>query len=173
MKTLVVTVLAILSFGIITAQETPVVLEDVVVSSKNQKFLNAVQDDYTPDVAREMEALAARYELNQPHTPYYLTHLDNITETDYVVEFFSTKGYMYALYDENGDISVCSERYKDISLPKPVRDQVYNENEGWQIDKNQYKSVFKNDKLIKKEYKMHLSNGNDSRVVVVDVHNRN
>ncbi|WP_224490391.1 hypothetical protein [Robertkochia flava] len=167
MKTLVVSMLAILTIGIVTAQEVPVELEDVVVSAKNEKFLSTVQDEYTPDIARDMEALAARYDLE--HNPFSLTHITNITQTDYVVEFISNKGYMYAVYDENGDISVCSERYKNIAIPKPVRDQVYNENTGWQIDKNQYKSVFKDDQLIKREFKMYLKNGDNNKVVIVDL----
>lgn len=170
MKTLVLSVLAILTFGIISAQEVPVVLEDVVVSAKNERFLNLVQDENTPEYARQMEAIAARYDFEPVN--YKLTHLNNITETDCVVEFFTNKGYMYAVYDEEGDISLCSERYKNISLPKSIRDQVYKENQGWLIDKNQYKSVFKDDQVIKKEYKMHLKNGNDSRVVVVNLHDQ-
>lgn len=167
MKTLVLSVLAILTIGFAAAQETPVELEDVTVSSKNAKFLNLVQDEHTPTIAVDLQAEAATYDLMR--SPIYR----GSGKSDYFVEFQSDKGSMYTTYNREGEITRCMEKYNDIALPKAVRDQVFEDHKGWGLADSEYSSLYKNSKIAKREYRVKIKNGKSSKVITVDLNEEN
>ena len=166
MKTLVLSVLALLSFSIIVAQETPVELEDVTVSSKNNKFLDLMQDEYTPSHAVELQAEAASYDLIR--SPYYR----GSGKSDYFIEFKTDNGSMYTTYDNKGAITRCQEKYRDIALPKAVRDQIFEQYDGWELDGNQYATLFKDAAVSKRIYKVKIKKGDDKKVVTIDLNDQ-
>ena len=167
MKTLVLSVLAILGMGLATAQETPVELEDVTLSSKNAKFLNTVKDENSPDFAIELQLHAAHFDLLR--SPYY----EGDVPCDYLIRFQTAQGNMYATYNEKGDIIKCLEKYNDVVLPNELRQEVIQDHRGWRLDDSQYTSVYKNERLLKKEYKVKLKNGDIKKTVIVDLRNHN
>lgn len=163
MKTLLIGALAILGLGIVSAQETPVELEDVTVSPKNSKFLHAMQDDYTPNHARDMEMMAASYDLI--HSEYYR----GSAKSDYFIEFKSDKGSMYTTYDKKGEITKCQEKYKDIALPVEVRNEIIKDNPGWELTGCEYTTLYKDDEVYKKIYKVDLKKGRNKKIMIIDL----
>ena len=163
MKTLVLSVLAIMGVAIVAAQETPVELEDVTVSAKNSVFLNKMQDEYTPNHAIDMQSKAASYDLI--HSEYYR----GSTKSDYFIEFKSDKGSMYTTYDRKGEITRCKENYKNVALPVEVRDEILKDNLGWELVGSEYATLYKDDEVHKKVYKVHLKKGADKKVMIIDL----
>ncbi|WP_224490392.1 hypothetical protein [Robertkochia flava] len=163
MKTLVLSALAILGIGILSAQETPVELEDVTVSPKNSTFLHAMQDEYTPNHAIKMQNKAASYDL------IHSEHYRGSAKSDYFIEFKSDKGSMYTTYDRRGEITKCQEKYKDIALPVAVRDEILKDNLGWEYRGCDYTTLYKDDEVFKKIYKVTLKKGRDKKIMIIDL----
>ncbi|WP_224482862.1 hypothetical protein [Robertkochia aurantiaca] len=165
MKTLMTAVIAFLLTGAIYAQETAVELEDVTVSAINDQFLRLVNDDYTPEVAKEVQLQAAMYDLFR--NAQYRISARPLT----FAEFTCSNGSMYTNFNHDGKIVSCRERYKDVVLPLSIREMVFEDHDGWSLEKNQYQSFFKNDELIKREYQVSLVRGKEKKTMTIDLKN--
>lgn len=163
MRAFIISALALFSFGIISAQETTVTLEDVTVSAKNDKFLKAMQDEHTPGMASELQAQAANYNLIE--SAFY----KGSTKSEYHLEFKCDKGSMYTTYNSKGQITRCMEKYTDVLLPETIRDQILDQYKGWNVTNSQYSSLYKKNELRKKKYRITLKNGNQTKVVTIDL----
>lgn len=163
MKTFIISALAVFTFGILSAQETTVTLEDVTVTSRNAKFLNVMQDDHTPSMALELQAKAASYNLIE--SEFY----KGSTKSEYHIEFKCKNGSMYTTYNSKGVITRCMEKYTDVLLPESVRDQILEKYQGWSVENSQYSSLYKKNKLNRKKYRVLLSNGDQSKVIEIDL----
>lgn len=166
MKTIILSAIALMSFSLIVAQETPVVLEDVTVSSKNARFLHLMQDENTPNHALELQSVAANYDLIRSR--YYRGGAQN----SYFIEFQTDNGSMYTTYNKKGAITKCHEEYNDIALPKAVRDEIFRDHPGWILDDTRYSTLYKNNDISKRIYKVKLKNGQNKKVVTIDLDQR-
>ncbi|MBL7473476.1 hypothetical protein [Robertkochia sediminum] len=163
MKTFIISALAVFSFGILSAQETTVTLEDVTVTSKNSKFIKAMQDDNTPQMALELQAKAANYDLIE--SEFYR----GSTKSEYHIEFKCKRGSMYTTYNSKGEITRCMEKYTDVLLPESIIDKILEQYQGWDVKNSQYSSLYKKNKLNKKKYRILLTNGDQNKVIEIDL----
>ncbi|TYP99056.1 hypothetical protein C7447_102374 [Tenacibaculum adriaticum] len=139
-----------------------IVLSEVDLTAVNYKYINAVDSKDAAIPVKLLEEKAATYDIKK--TELYSDEYDT-----YQVSFYIPDGIVVAAYDKNGKIIRTIERYKDISLPKAVRDAVYKRFPGWTITKDVYKVSFHIDKdEAKKTYKFKLENGDKTLRVKTD-----
>ncbi|THD67851.1 hypothetical protein E7Z59_09380 [Robertkochia marina] len=163
MKTVVLSLIALFSFSILIAQDKPVELEDVEVRAKNSHYISSMQDEYTPNHAVKMQNRAATYDLI--HSELYRGG----TKSEYFIEFKSDKGSMYTTYDKTGEITKSRENYRDIALPVEVRDEILKDNIGWELKGTEYATLYKDEAVYKKVYKITLKKGKDRKIMIIDL----
>ncbi|MGC1630852.1 MAG: hypothetical protein WA749_01950 [Gelidibacter sp.] len=86
----------------------------------------------------------------------------------YSVELRSSKGFMLASYDGEGNLISTRQNFKNILMPRHLRLQVYNSHKGWNLNKNKYIASTKGIVLDKAVYKLTLKNGNQKRNITLD-----
>ncbi|TDQ31571.1 hypothetical protein [Zeaxanthinibacter enoshimensis] len=128
-------------------------LAGVTVRPLNLTYINAVQDEHTPESVRTLENEVARYNIRE----------SEVFKHDfeaYEVVFEQTHGSIIATYDQKGKIISSLERFKNVSLPFHIRNAVYTKYPEWSIEKDVYLvSYYEDEPVIKKSYRLQLKNG--------------
>jgi len=141
------------------AQET---LPEVRIVSLNYKYYKSVSDTSAAQPVRMLERMAASYDLKS--ADFYEEESDN-----YFVSFYIPQGQVLAFYDKDGKVIRTVEKYKDVALPKPVRDAVANRYPGWAVLKDIYLvNYYSNTEEARKIYKLVLENGSKRLRVKMD-----
>ncbi|NNF19906.1 MAG: hypothetical protein HKN61_09005 [Flavobacteriaceae bacterium] len=154
------------------AQETPsigaklpigaVELAGVTVKPLNLTYVNAVQDDHTPEQVKALENEAARYNIRE-------SEVFNHDFEAYEVVFEQSNGSIIATYDQKGKIISSLERFKNVALPYHIRNAVYNKYPGWSIARDIYLVTYYVDTpVIEKFYRLQLKNGNKKMLIRCD-----
>lgn len=101
----------------------------------------------------------------------FIAFLDAVTNKDefdeYLVTFKTSKGFLEALYSDEGEMVSTYQRFQDILLPSAVRNQLYLENKDWTMVSNKYVASGKSDRIDKEVYKIKLENGNKRKTVKI------
>ncbi|WP_339627902.1 nicotinate-nucleotide adenylyltransferase [uncultured Maribacter sp.] len=140
----------------------PVELSEVVVYATNYKYLHSLaSEEPAPVPVQMLERKVAAFNLKD--SEYYQDDYDL-----YHVNFYIPEGTILAAYDKDGKIIRTAERFKDVSLPKSVRNAVVNRFPGWTITKDIYLVYYHEDKGVNKKYKIKLENGDKVIRVKVD-----
>ena len=95
--------------------------------------------------------------------------MDPKSEAPFEVIFKASNGDLIALYNNDGKIKSAREKFQNVTLPMSIRKQVFASNGEWTMDRNQFFSVYREDKLVKKRYKVFLSNGEKRKKVIIDL----
>lgn len=134
-------------------------LPEVVVTAANYKYLNAVD-------TREVEAQPVNM-LERYAAAYDIKSADFYEEVNdkYFVSFYIPEGKILAAYDQDGTILRTVERFKNIALPKAIREEVTLRYPKWAITKDAYVVNYHNEGTITKVYKLLLEKG-DQRMRV-------
>lgn len=83
------------------------------------------------------------------------------------VSFISRKGFLKARFDKDGYLLSTVQQFKNIALPRNVREQLYNENKGWSMVKNKYIASGKGAEIDKQKYRIRLSNGDQNKNITI------
>lgn len=90
----------------------------------------------------------------------YIELQDNI-EGDLIVTAKSSKGYMTATFNEDGEMIKNYQKFKDIALPYHIRNQVYSQNKGWTITSNKYIASGLGEQIDKQKFSVKLQKGKE------------
>jgi hypothetical protein len=166
MRTLV-TILAVsltlISYAQQNNNQRPTIdLDDVLVTA-NLSYLNTVQDESTPATAKRLQQEVATYSV-QANSDF-----DKSVKQPFEMIFKNAYGTIDAFYDASGKVIESYEKFKNILLPGPIRDQVFRENLDWEMISNQYVSDYSGDNLIKRSYKVRLQNGKHKKDVIINL----
>jgi len=139
-------------------------LDDVVISPLNISYLNTVKDENTPQVARQLENKAGRFDITE--SPVF----DRNFEAYEVIfnENSENKGRIVATYDNKGKILSSMERFKDVALPPAVRNSVYKSYPGWTILNDTYLVSYYENRAVKKTYKLKIKKDNTKKTLRLD-----
>jgi hypothetical protein len=97
-----------------------------------------------------------------------LSSVNNADDFDeYLVTFKSNKGYLEAVYTNEGNLVKTHQVFKDKLLPLDLRRQVFTNYQGWTMVSNKYVASGKLDRIDKEYYKIKLENGNKSRNIKI------
>lgn len=140
-------------FGIALQTFGQKILPEITVTASNYKYLNAVNPEVQAQPVNMLQQYAAAY--NVKGAEFYEEEYDN-----YFVSFYIPEGKILAAYDKDGTLLRTAEKYKDVALPKHVRDAVTKRFPQWNISTDAYLvSYYSKENVTKKVYKLVLQNG--------------
>ena len=142
-----------------------IILEPVTIKPLNLSYLKEVQREDTPEFAINLQNEAARYDITE--SPIF----DKEFEA-YEVIFRSkndeSSGLITATYDSKGKIMSSIERYKNVLLPRTVRDVINEKYPGWIIYKDIYLVTYRDDKKSKQVFKVQLRKDGEKKNLKLD-----
>lgn len=150
--------LLLLGFSIHIYGQTEEKLREVVIRATNYKYLNKVDLASAAIPVALLQEKAAAF--NVKDSEYYSDFYDT-----YEVTFYIPDGYLLAAYDKNGEILRTIEKYKNVTLPKEVREAIALKYPKWHCKKDVYLVNYHDEKGVNKKYKITLENG-DNRIKV-------
>lgn len=165
MKALVLGILLLSLTGLGYAQKLDVervMLADVKISTLNNDYLHAIQDDKTPLDLIGVQKLIASYDVKD--ASFYKPE----NET-YEVYFKTKKGKSTVYYDADGKILKSHEFYSNVQVPPEIWKEIYRDNEGWLMVKNKYSSTYSDSEIRNRRYKVFLSDGDQTKKVVLNI----
>lgn len=166
MKKVFINLLAICTAAVGVAQTNgdgqTVTLKGVTVKPVNLSYLNAVLDERMPESVSDLENRAARYDVTT-------SEVYNENFEAYEVMFEQSNGTIMATYDHNGRIMESLERFKDITLPLNLRQQIAKQHPGWTIHSDIYLVSYYYDKGVDKSCKIQLRKGKQKKNVKINL----
>lgn len=135
-------------------------LPEVEITTVNYKYLNTVDTEDTALNVKMLQKKVAMYNIKD--TELYSDDYDT-----YEVSFYIPDGKIVAAYDKNGKITRTIEKFKNVKLPKAVRESVFKRYPGWALAKDIYRVTYHKDNA-KKVYKVTLKNGDKTIRVKTD-----
>ena len=131
-------------------------LEGVVLKPPNFEYLASVQGKHTPATVKVLERKAAYYDVKE--SPVYDDSYDA-----YEVFFSHSDGRVIATYDKDGQIVKSFEKFKDIPVPAPIRNTVYETFPDWTISKHTYVVSYYRNRSIEKTYHFQIRKGKEKK----------
>ncbi|MDZ7612626.1 MAG: nicotinate-nucleotide adenylyltransferase [Flavobacteriaceae bacterium] len=136
-------------------------LGEVDLTAVNYKYLAAAGTKNAALPVGYLQKHIAEYDVKE--SEFYTDDYDS-----YKVTFFIPDGQAVAAYDKNGNILRTIEKYKDVTLPRPVLESVAKQYPKWSIYKDVYGITYHQDKGAKKTYKLTLLNKDKKIKVKMD-----
>lgn len=157
--------LANLSFSQSSNEIEEVQLADVVISPLNLSYLNAVHDENTPKVVKQLESKVAKFDITE--SPVF----DKQFEAYEVIfkDATNNSGRIIATYNSEGKILKSFEKFNDVTLPSAVRNAIYKEYPGWIIHSDTYLVSYYLNEDIKKVYKLKIKKDDEKKTLKIDV----
>ncbi len=136
-------------------------LDDILLSNVNMDYLEKVQDKTISEPVRLLENKASRFNVTK------LPEFDGRKESFKTI-FKGSKGFIIAIYDNNGKILTTLERFRDVKLPRPVITTVLKKYPKWTFWKNSYFVSYHSDKGAQKVYRVQVRKGNMKKSLKID-----
>ncbi|MDO1513909.1 nicotinate-nucleotide adenylyltransferase [Maribacter confluentis] len=137
-------------------------LSEVTVFATNYKYLSDMNTKKEVSIPVELlQRKVAAFDVKE--SEFYQDDYDL-----YQINFFIPEGTILAAYDADGKLVRTAERFKNVNLPKAVRESVYERFPGWTITKDIYLVNYQEAKGANKKYKLKLENGEKVVRVKVD-----
>ena len=138
-------------------------LKGVVITAPNYTYLNKVFDKNTPNRVRQLELEAAKYNINDD--PGY-----DSSFKEYEVVFRQDNNRIKAIYDKDGEIINCSEKFSNVKLPENIlSSNIFEDNNGWTLHKDTYLVSYKKGMDVKKVYKVQLRKGKQKKNFTINM----
>jgi hypothetical protein len=150
-KKIGVTALFALGFGLAAAGQD--LLPEVRMVALNYKYLKSVTDTNAAEPVKLLQRRAATFDVKS--SEFYEDDAEG-----YFVSFYIPAGQILAFYDQNGKMVRTAEKFKNVMVPKAVREAVNQRFPGWTISEDVYLVNFVGAPNDSKVYKMLLQNGN-------------
>ena len=126
-----------------------------------------VFEDYENGIVKVKEKFATQFQANAIgflkenfDVLRFLESQDGISG-DVTVTATSTKGFITATFNEDGEIVKNYQRFKDVALPYPIRNEIYASYQGWSITNNKYVASGLRDQIDKQKYLIKLERGKE------------
>ena len=137
-------------------------LPAVEITAVNYKYLSAVDSEDVDLTVQKLEEQVAMYDVKG--SDLYSDAYDT-----YTVSFYIPNGAILAAYDKNGKVLRTIERFKDVKLPKKVREALGTRYPNWNFEKDVYRvTYFSEGAKVKKQYKVKLTNNDQVIRVKLD-----
>ena len=161
----VVTMITASSFGLAQNSHSEFELstfKDLGSITSNYDYLNEVQNVLTPSQVKYLENLASYWDVKKSDK------FDGRSGEPFIVTFRSKDGQIVASYNNNGNIVSATERFSDVTLPKPVVIEILRQHPGWDIVKNKYSITYNRDIITKRIFKIQIQKGKQRKWLKVD-----
>lgn len=151
-----------ISFGFAQEESKTIELKGVTVSPINLDYVYTVVDKQMPPSVQKLERKAAQFDVTE-------LEIYNGQFEAYEVFFEQENGTIIATYDADGKIMQSHERFKDITLPLPIRNYIFAKHPGWTIHKDVYLVSYYDNKDVSKVAKVQLLKDGLKRNLKVDI----
>ncbi|MBZ9630267.1 hypothetical protein LB465_05695 [Salegentibacter sp. LM13S] len=175
MKTLVV-ILMLVSFSfssyaqrITELEETKIAYSPIVLTETDNpdEYRYKVNDGFAAEFTENPLAFMESYfDISN-----FIEEVKDKDYNSYLVRFSTDKGFLEANYSKDGELNRTRQLFKDVALPRAVRDQLWRQTEGWSMVKNSYKAKGKRNLVDKELYRIKVVKNNKSKIIKIDPKN--
>ena len=136
----------------------------IVVNSDLNSVSFIVKESYKGEFSKNpIQFMKQNFDFNN-----FISALPNASEFDeFVVTFNSEKGYLEAIYTNEGKLVQTLQKFNDKVLPLDLRRHVFTNYQGWKMISNKYVASGKSDKIDKEYYKIKMDNGGKTKSIKV------
>jgi len=126
-----------------------------------------VFEDYENGIVKVKEKFATQFQANaigflkQNFDISKFLKSQDMNSGDVIVTATSSKGFITATFNEDGEILKNYQRFKDVALPYVIRNEIYAKYKGWSITKNKYVASGLRDQIDKQKYLIKLERGKE------------
>ncbi len=128
----------------------------------NASYLQAIEVNLVPERVKAFQAVVANYDITQADV--YATG----RETTYNVVFTEGKNSIKAVYDQNGNIIQCDEKFEGIRVPYFLSKEIITKYPGWGYDEVLCTISYNKDQEPQINYKVVLKNGSKKKTISFD-----
>ncbi|MCJ7758278.1 MAG: hypothetical protein MUP24_09025 [Gillisia sp.] len=163
MKTLIVFLLVMCGIGIGKAQV--IQLEEskvefapytIIATSGLDNYEVVIDENYIGEFSSNaLKFVKENFDVNK-----LIQDINEPGYDSYLVSFRSSKGFLEATYNKDGEMKNSHQMFKDVLLPLEIRREVYTNYKGWTMVKNKYVASGNGDKLNKEIYRINLKKDN-------------
>ena len=121
--------------------------EEIVISQENFNYLNNVQVENTLKNVSKSEIDASKYHIKKAknHVPY---------EETFEIIFNQSIKKITAIFDKNGEIINCYEKYSNVKSPLNIRKNIFKDNPDWLLHSDAYLVSYNSCNEVNKTYKV-------------------
>ena len=146
-------VTALFGLGLSLTAPGQELLPEVRMVALNYKYLKSVTDTNAAEPVKLLQRRAATFDVKSAE--FYEDDAEG-----YFVSFFIPAGQILAFYDQDGKMVRTAEKFKNVVVPKAVRETVNQRFPRWTIAEDVYVVNFVGSENDSKVYKLLLENGN-------------
>lgn len=106
-------------------------IDEVTITAVNYKYINAVEDESTDLNIQMLQEKVAMYDLK--NSELYSDEYDT-----YTVSFYIPEGKILVAYDKNGKVLRTIEKFKNIKLPKKIKNAIAKRFPNWSVEEDVY-----------------------------------
>lgn len=162
MKTLIIYSVLLLCTAVINAQEVIQLKETKVESTpvsslvrNGNSFSYSIKESYKGEFERDpLVFLKTHFDI-KPLLEEVKDRRMSIIE----VTLRSSKGFIWAGFDQKGHLRATSQRFENIMLPIAICHQLYEDHKGWSMVKNLHVARGTGDKITRDYYRITMENG--------------
>ncbi len=172
MRTLIFSLLLIAVTSFSQAQEITELEEakvgfaplDAKITRSGDSFTYTVNESYAGEFTKDaIGFMNANFDINA-----FIAEFNDGEYDNYLVTLQSSKGFLNADFDKDGNLVKTYQKFKDIVLPLDVRREVYMANKGWTMTQNKYIASGRGELIEKEVYKIKLEDGNKKKSIKID-----
>ncbi|MFC4722186.1 hypothetical protein ACFO5O_07630 [Geojedonia litorea] len=126
---------------------------------KNTAYLNAIHTNNHAIKVQKLQNVVASYDIKNEQV--YNAEL----QTTYTVEFKEGANYIKAIYNRDGQLISCLEKYNDIRLPVNLSIDLAKTYPGWEFNNVQCSISYQQNTNSKIDYQVVLKKGKKSKTV--------
>jgi len=132
-----------------------------------QTGLNEFQLKINEEYAGQFSSNPIAYVKKNFDIQEFIASIESKNFDSFEVNFKSTKGFLNAFYDKKGNLVSTFQQFKDIYVPKEIRENLYSKYKGWSMVKNKYVASGKLDRIDKAEYRIRLERGKEHQNIKI------
>lgn len=172
MKTLIITLMLSLTALVMNAQEITVLDEarlfyapvNAQVVQDGDSYTYTVKSKHGRQFARNpIGFLKANFDIQN-----FINHTADKNYHAFVVTLKSEHGSLVADFDEEGNLLQTRQNFKEVILPAEIRNDLYQNYDGYTVTKAKYAARTKGEILSKAVYKVRLENQGDTQNLKID-----
>ncbi|MCG2419234.1 hypothetical protein K8089_09385 [Aequorivita sp. F47161] len=172
MKTLIISIIFILTATVLSAQEVTVLDEarlfyaplNVVITQDGDSYVYNIKESQSRQFARDpIGFMKANFDIQS-----FITHTADKKYHAYLVTFKSSNGSLEADFDSKGRLLETRQQFKNVILPANLRSDVHKAYQGYTLTKTKYTARTKGEILANAKYKIRLENGKDKQHLKID-----
>ena len=134
------------------------------ITRNGDSFVYTVNESYAGEFSKDaIGFMNANFDIDA-----FIAEFESGKYDTFLVTLRSSKGYLNADFDKDGNLVKTYQKFKDIALPLDIRREVYMANKGWTMTQNKYIASGRGELIENEVYKVKLEDGNQKKSIKID-----